>query len=121
MGKILTKDLILSALDLPTKDVDVAEWGGTVRVRAMTGAERDKFEASMLTEQGESRGDKLLNLRARLCALTMVGEDGITPLFTAGDVEALGKKSSRALNAVFNAARELSGFTEKDVEEMEKN
>lgn len=119
--KLLTRDLILAALDLPTKDVEVPEWGGAVKVRALTGAERDSFEASMLVETGEHRGDKLKNLRARMCAMTIVGEDGHTSLFTEKDVEALGKKSARALNRVFDAARELSGFTDKDVEQLEGN
>jgi hypothetical protein len=119
MAAFLTRDLILAALDLPTKDVEVPEWGGTVKVRALTGAERDKFEASMITEANESRGDKLMNLRARMCAMTIVGEDGKSSLFTDKDVEALGRKSARALNRVFEAARELSGFTDKDVEELE--
>lgn len=119
--KYLTRDLILSALDLPTVDVVCPEWGGTVKVRAMTGAERDSFEAAMMVvdEKKETRRDKMLNLRARLCAQVIVGEDGVTAVFSDVDVMALGKKSARALNRVFNEARKLSGFTEKDVEELE--
>lgn len=119
--KYLTRELILGVLDLPTKDVEVPEWGGVVRVRAMTGAERDKFEADMLTEKGEAKRDKFINVRAKLCAQVIVGDDGVTSLFTEKDVEALGKKSARALSRVFDAARALSGFTEEDVKELEGN
>lgn len=118
---LLTRDLILAAMNLPTKDVSVPEWGGTVRIRAMTGEERDSFEASMVTEEGEDRKAKFTNLRARFCAKIIVGENGRTPLFTEKDVEALGKLSAAALNRVFEAGRKLSGFTDKDVKELEGN
>lgn len=119
--RMLTRDLILSALDLPTKVVDVPEWKGSVTVRAMTGKERDSFEASMIAEKGETRGAKFNNLRARLCAMVIVGADGRSSLFTEKDVMALGEKSARALNRVFDVARELSGFSEADVKELEGN
>lgn len=118
--KFLTRELILRALDLPTEDVDVPEWGGVVKIRTLTGAERDAFEASMMTEkESESRRERMINIRARLCASAIVGEDGVTALFTQADVEELGKKSSKALNRVFEAARKLSGFTDGDVKELE--
>lgn len=118
--KFLTRDLILRALDLPTEPVEVPEWGGTVMIRSMTGAERDAFESSMLTEkEGESRIAKMQNLRARFCASVIVAEDGVTSLFTPDDVAELGKKSAKALNRVFEAGRKLSGFTDSDVKELE--
>ena len=40
---LLSAAEILAADDLPTEDVEVSEWNGTVRVRALTGAERDKL------------------------------------------------------------------------------
>jgi hypothetical protein len=120
-SRFLTKSLILQALDLPTKDIEVPEWGGVVRVRSLTGAERDEFETTMVTEKGESRIDKMLNIRARFCQLVMVGEDNVTPLFSKDEVDALSRKSAKVLNRIFDEARVLSGFTEKDVKELEKN
>lgn len=116
----LTRTLILAAQDLPTQEVEVPEWGGTVLIRAMTGLERDAFESTMLVESDkETRASKLHNLRARLCAQVIVEADGITPVFSAKDLELLGAKNAKALNRVFEAARALSGFTEKDVKELE--
>jgi hypothetical protein len=46
--KSLTKDEILEAADLSTKAVDVPEWGGSVNVRTMTGADRDAFENTLV-------------------------------------------------------------------------
>ena len=50
--KALTRDEILGADDLKTESVKVPEWGGTVLVRELTGAERDEWEASVVKTNG---------------------------------------------------------------------
>ena len=50
----LTRDAILQATDLTFEDVAVPEWGGVVRVRGLTGTERDAFEASVVGRQGSN-------------------------------------------------------------------
>lgn len=114
---LLSKDAILGADDLITEDVEVPEWGGTVRVRMMTGAERDAFEESLSRTKGKSVKANLANLRARLVAKTVVDEAG-KRLFTDAEAGVLGQKSAAALDRVFDAARTLNGMTEKDVEEL---
>ena len=47
---MLTKDQILKSDDLPSEEVSVPEWGGSVMVRSMTGYERDQFEQSVYHE-----------------------------------------------------------------------
>ena len=42
-------------------------------------------------------------------------------LFSHLDVEALGQKSAKALDRVFSTAMELSGLSDKDVEDMTEN
>jgi len=117
---LLTRDQILKAQDLPTEDVPVPEWGGTVRVRALTGAERDAFEQSIVEQRGRSTRMNLQNLRAKLVALTVVDEEG-NRIFSDSDAKLLGKKSALALNRVFEVAQKLSGLTSEDVEELTKN
>lgn len=116
---ILGRDQILSAQDLEKELVEVKEWGGAVYVRALTGTERDAFEASMVDQRGKSRTINLKNLRARLCALTICDEEG-NRLFSDADVEELGKKSAAALTRVFEVAQRLSGLSQEDVEELGK-
>jgi hypothetical protein len=113
---LLTRDAILSASDLTFEDVDVPEWGGTVRVRMLTGAERDLFESGTVVRRGKRVEMNLVNVRARLVALTAIDEGGQL-LFTQADVEALAKKSAAGLNRVFEAARKLNGLTEEDTAE----
>lgn len=114
---LLTADQILAADDSPTLDVEVPEWGGTVRVRTLSGAERDAFEASIAQQAGKSKKANLANLRARLVAKCVIGEDG-KRLFSDSQAVALGQKSSAALDRVFEAARKLNRMTEDDVEEL---
>ena len=117
---LLTKDQILGSDDRGHEDIDVPEWGGTIRVAAMTSGERDSFEASMLDKKGKSSGDKLLNFRARFVAKCIVGEDG-KRLFSDKDIIALSKKSAKPMSDVFDVCRSVNGMTEEDVEEIEGN
>lgn len=115
--KILTRQQILEADDLATRDVDCPEWGGTVTVRTMTGTQRDRWEADRVTKDGEVNR---VNIRSQAVALSLVGEDGEL-LFTEADVDALGRKSAKALDRVFDVVMKLNGIGAADVEEMEKN
>lgn len=120
---LLTREAILTADDLQVEVVEVPEWGGTVRVRGLTGAERDAFEASVIDLASNGRRApvmNLVNLRAKLAARCIVDEQGIR-LFSDADIAALGQKSAHALQRVFEAAQRLSGLTKEDVEELEKN
>ena len=114
---ILTRDGILQADDIVTEAVEVPEWGGTVLVKGMTGAERDRFELGMVENPGKSAKVNLADMRAKLCSLTIVNENGKL-LFTPADIKALTKKSAAALQRVWEVARELSGLSDDDVEEL---
>lgn len=114
---LLTRTAILEAQDLTTEDVPVPEWGGEVRIRALTGAERDRIESAFLGKGGQFDGKALVNFRAKLVASCAVDEAG-QPLFGTADVVALGGKSAAALERVSAAAQRLSGLTDGDVEEL---
>ncbi len=117
---LLSKQQILAAKDIETKDIEVPEWVGSVRIRGLNGAERDEFEQSMVERRGKRYEANLRNARARLVALSVVDADGAR-LFSEADVNALGNKSASALNRVYEAARDLSGLTEADVDELAEN
>jgi hypothetical protein len=114
---LLSASEILGADDIVTELVEIPEWKGKVIVRGLTGAERDGFEESLLERRGKNREVRLANLRAKLCALTMVDGNG-KRLFSDAQVEALGKKSASALQRVFAVAQRLSGLSDEDVEEL---
>lgn len=119
MSTLLGREQILKASDLPTQRVDVPEWGGAVLVRGMTGTERDAIEQSVMAKDGKGLGD-VTGLRARVVACCVVDEQG-KRLFQKGDVDALGAKSAIVLQRLFEVAQQLSGLTQADVAELEKN
>jgi hypothetical protein len=115
---LLDRAAIDAAQDIPTEDVPVKEWGGTVRIKGLTGTERDAYEASVVEMRGEQRRFKLQNLRARLVSLCLVDENGDRLYADDKAAQALGKKSAKALDMLFDKARRLSGLTEEDIEEL---
>lgn len=116
----LSAESILDANDLLSEDVDVPEWGGTVRVQGMTGADRDKFEAGFLDSKGKARpmNQALTDYRARLAAACIVTEDGKRMFRSDAEVRRLGEKSAQALSRVADVASRLSGLTSDDQDEL---
>lgn len=116
---LLSKDQILGADDRRYEIVPVPEWGGEVRLRSLTGAERDDFESKSLVGSGKKQRVNPRHLRARLIAMCAVDADG-RPLFDAADVIKLSSKSAAALERLFEVASRLSGLDEDDVKELEE-
>lgn len=117
---LLSKTDIFGADDRRYEEIAVPEWGGTVRLRSLTGEERDQYEASMVKRVGGRQVDNLRNARARLVVLAACDENG-APLFDATDAAALGRRNSAALDRLFEAACKLSGISDDDVAELEGN
>ncbi len=117
---LLSKTDILSINDLKTEDVAVPEWAGTVRIRSLTGRERDTFEASLVRGEGKDRKVDMTNMRARLVGLTVISEFG-ERLFTDDEIDLLGAKCGAALDRVFTAAQRLNGLSSEDVDQLTKN
>lgn len=117
LGKSLQRSDILAAQDIEIEQVDVPEWGGSVFVKGLTGAERDRFEGSLVIERGKSRTMNMANFRAKLACLTICDEKG-SKLFTEKDVAAMTEKSASALQRIFVVSQKLSRIKEEDVAEL---
>ncbi|KAB8167061.1 hypothetical protein FH609_011710 [Streptomyces sp. 3MP-14] len=115
---LLTKDQITAAADLAHEDVPVPEWGGTVRVRALTGQERDAWEASMLRlgPNGSVQARSTKGVRVGLVARCVVDEAG-ERLFTDKDMATLNEKSAAVIERLAAVARRLSGIGKEAAEE----
>ncbi|GAA3223276.1 hypothetical protein [Actinocorallia longicatena] len=116
---LLSKDAILAADDRPYQDVEVPEWGGTVRVIGLSGTDRDAFEAAFVDARakgGPSAGARLQNFRAKLLVKCIIGEDG-ERIFADADAKNLGAKSGKVVDRLFDIARSLSGMDDDAVEE----
>lgn len=117
-NKLLNKKAIIEAKDFVYEDVLVPEWGGSVRVAVMSAFEKDKFEASVI---GKNGGMNHVNIRAKLVAACLVDELGELMFKDEKDVLALGKKSCKALDRVFEVATKLNRMDDKDIEQLAKN
>ena len=119
---LITKEEILGAEDLPSREVEVPEWSKDKKVRlgTMTGVDRDAYEASIYDVSGKDVKIIRENFRSKLLARTIIDEKG-KRLFTEKEVELLGKKSSKALDRLFPIAQELNGLRPEDTEKFTKN
>lgn len=125
----LNRDEILGAQDIETEEVPVPEWGGSVLVKALTGKESDAYQASCYQERPvlDARGRpvkgrtemvrSLANVRAKLVVRCIVDEQG-NRVFSDADANALGEKSTAALDRVFEVAARLSRLSEDDIEDL---
>lgn len=121
---LLTKDQIQAVEDLPAEVVPVPEWGGDVRVRAATALEMDNYDRSLVQtviEDGAPRvHQNYENSRARLVVICVIDEQG-NRLFDDRDAKWLGKKSTKAIDAIFERIMHLSGRGPKEKKEMKGN
>ncbi len=122
MTLIKSADEILSKDDFSYTIIDVPEWGGSLRIRSLSGAERTII-TKMINQRKDGDG-----LFEKLVMLASIDEDG-KPLFwddKQKDVylKALQGKSAAVTQRIGKEILKLSGFTEDavpDVESAEKN
>ena len=116
----LTKEEILAAKDTKYEDIDVPEWGGKVRIKCMTGSERDAYEASLYELKGTEVKLNREDMRAKLLARVLVNGQG-KRLFADGEIKALGEKSAHALERIYMAAQRLNAISNDSVDLLAKN
>lgn len=115
---LLSKDAILGADDRRWEDVEVPEWGGTVRLMGLSGSERNDYQASLVVvgSQGQVQRLNMKDQTARLLAKCLVN-DAFDRLFTDAEVKQLGAKNGAVLDRLHKIAQRLSGLRKEDVED----
>ena len=123
--KLLNFDDILAKQDKEFENVDVPEWGGTVRIAAMSGTDRDRWELSMMQADDTSERGFKMNFdaysRVRLVALCLVDDDFQRVFVTDEQVKALGQKSGAIMDRLYGIAQRVNGLSDDDIEDLEKN
>lgn len=117
---MLTKELILAADDRKFEDVDVPEWGGTIRISEMSSKDRDDFDAGTIRIIGKKVEPVYDSRRAKLLSFCIVDDEG-KRMFSSGDVEALALKSGNVITRLCDVAERLNGMTREAVEDQVKN
>lgn len=117
----IKRDDIMKSQDLAFEDVEVPEWGpGFIRIKTMTGTERDAYEASLYDLKGKEVKMNRDDIRAKLLVKCLVDEKN-ERLFSDAEIKMLGKKSAKVLDKLFTIAQKLNSMSEEDVKELEKN
>lgn len=118
----LNKDQILGADDLEIREEHVPEWGGTIRLKALSGTAVDAFQLSMIKirKPGEDPVPNLENSKAKLLVHAIV-DDNNEPLFTRTELDALGRKSSAVLQRLVDIVSDMSGLSDDAAAELAGN
>ena len=111
---MLTRDEIALVDDLPFRIMHVKEWGGDIKVRAMSTIARIAFENRNLECKNEL--ETMVCLIMHSCV-----DDNNNRVFIDSDFDLLAKKSAKVLMEIFQIAIELSTLSNKEVEEKVKN
>lgn len=103
----LTRSEILERRSFRTETVEVPEWGGAVRLREMSGADRQAIQAAVLRAQkGPSASE---DVHAHVVACAAVNENG-EKIFSPSDVPALSRQPAGLLKRLAEKALEISGL-----------
>ena len=116
--KSLSINDILQVEDKALEEVEVEEWNGSVFVRIMSMEERSELEDIFMRVKSSNKGTGAF--RKEMLKRTLVNEDGSLMLDNEALAIQLMKKSSLAVEKLFEKACELNGFREKDVDTLKK-
>jgi hypothetical protein len=112
--RLLTKSDILAAPDLASEEVEVPEWGGTVKVRALDVNSRQaylEYGSQVIRNDDGVRFEvrPFAPLDAAIATLAIVDEDN-NPIFSLAEIEQLGGKNPEPIGRIADLARRLSGM-----------
>lgn len=111
------RDDILATDDSKVIALQIPEWNRKVHLRVLSGAERDRFEASIAPDPKTGR-KAMDNFRGRFAALVLCDEKG-ERVFTDQDAVHLGRKSAQALDRILAAGMRHNELDAAAVEEAE--
>ena len=120
---ILSKQQILLADDRPTEDVDVPEWGGSVRLRVLSGAQREAVEIKMHQCRSENTNTSTAawkGLKNYILSCAMVDESG-AQMFAEKEVASLGEKNGSVIERLYEFVLRQNAFTKDETDELRKN
>ena len=111
------RDQILNSNDIPHELVKVKEWGVSIEVRGMTGAERTRILDLAQSENGMN----LQTVYPEIVISTAFDAESGEKIFTPQDRTALLSKSASALDNLATVGMRLSGFLAETSNELGKD
>jgi hypothetical protein len=121
MSKIATKEELFGA-KLETFEIDIPRLGKSVRVRELSGKERDIFQSfvdqnTTIDEDGKPQVS-IKGLRVRLIQMSIIDENG-NRMFSTNDLDKLGEMPAKIIETLATKLQKLNGIG--DSENPEKN
>lgn len=124
-AKKSTKDSIFGSEDTKSELISVPEWGITIRLRGLSGIDRDAYDQSLY--ETKVVGDKtetvpnLANQRARMLVKCILDAEEGNRVFTDDEAARLGTKNAGVLDRLYTRARFLSGLDKAAKDAIEGN
>lgn len=119
MSQLISRDALLGAAVRRFAVVEI-EGLGNVRIRSMTELERSRLEASIRDKKGNLSSSRMVDLKCRMIVDSVVDENG-NPLFTNRDIDQIRQQDSKVTNALVDAIQKHCGWSDEDLEDLEKN
>ena len=111
------RDQILNSNDIPKELVKVKEWGISIEVRGMTGAERTRI----LDLAQDEKGMNLQMVYPEIVISTAFDAETGEKIFAPEDRTALLSKSANALDVLATVGMRLSGFLAETANDLGKD
>ena len=108
--RMLSVEQIMQANDIVERDVDVPQWGGTVRIRGLTKGQHQQLR-KRATSRGQVDTDRL--------EMLLFAESVIEPRFTLEQAQSLRDKAAAPFERVLKAVLEVNGLADGAVEDAE--
>jgi hypothetical protein len=106
VSKPLTASAILDAADLPTKSIDVPEWGGVLHYRAVSLQELASWE-----EQVNANDKiKVVEMMSRMLVIACCDSTGSPIFLQADDWKKLAGKSAKVIKRIYEAVCAHNGI-----------
>lgn len=101
------RERILAVDDRPHEDVEVTEWGVTVRIRGLSGEAAERFARRFGSGDGEEVPEGIM---PDLLIRTLEDPDTGERIFGESDLAVLSAKSGKVTAELFAVAQRLSGL-----------
>lgn len=110
----LNKHQIFASNDLKESFVDMPEWGGKVKIKALSVQEQLDYDAFLVTKPKEI--EMALHLIIMACV-----DNNNNKLFNEKDIDSLKQKNSQNLFKLVNEILKLNNQNANDIDELAKN
>jgi hypothetical protein len=128
---LLNRNQILEAKDIKTKDIEVKEWGGTIRIKQLSAKEYNditmnmvnirKMAAKQLSSKknaDENLEDAINEIAIKnqkiLLIIKSVVDENMKPLFSEADMELLYQKNTNVIDKIIAEIEEFNAVSSED-------